>query len=81
MNSLVQTFFMTNIDELTDMIRTGGLDFLLLMPIDTQFLVSFRRIDWSSLANFLAGVGILVYSLAHLAYVPGVLEVCSTLST
>ena len=51
-NSLVQTFFMTNVDELTDLIRTGGLDFLLLKPIDTQFLVSLRRVEWSSLSNF-----------------------------
>ncbi len=75
MNSVVQTFFMTNIDELTDLIRTGGLDFILLKPIDTQFLVSLRRIDWSSLANLVAGLAILVYSLAHLAYVPGLLQV------
>ena len=57
MNAVVQTFFMTNIDELTDLIRTGGLDFILLKPIDTQFLVSFRRIDWSSLANLVRGPG------------------------
>ena len=56
-NSLVQTFFMTNVDELTDLIRTGGLDFILLKPIDTQFLVSLRRIDWSSLPNLVAGPG------------------------
>ena len=74
MNSVVQTFFMTNVDELTDLIRTGGLDFILLKPIDTQFLVSLRRIDWSSLPNLVAGLAILVYSLAHLAYVPGLLQ-------
>ena len=61
---LVQTFFMTNVDELTDLIRTGGLDFILLKPIDTQFLVSLRRIDWSSLANFVVGLVLLGYSLA-----------------
>ncbi len=74
MNSVVQTFFMTNVDELTDLIRTGGLDFILLKPIDAQFLVSLRRIDWSSLPNLVAGLAILAYSLAHLAYVPGLLQ-------
>ena len=44
-NSVVQAFFMTNADELTDLIRTGGLDFVLLKPIDAQFLVSLRA--WS----------------------------------
>ncbi len=74
MNSVVQMFFMTNVDELTDLIRTGGLDFILLKPIDTQFLVSLRRIDWSMLPNLVVGLAILVYSLAHLAYVPGLLQ-------
>ena len=58
-NSLVQTFFMTNVDELSDLIRTGALDFALLKPIDTQFLISLRRVDWSSLANFVLGAGLL----------------------
>ena len=74
MNAVVQTFFMTNVDELTDLIRTGGLDFVLLKPIDTQFLVSLRRIDWSSLANLLAGLAILAYSAAHLPQPPGLVQ-------
>src|SRR4029453_7926446 len=50
-NSIVQLFFMTNADEFSELIRTGGLDFALLKPIDTQFLISLRRIEWASLAN------------------------------
>ena len=80
-NAVVQTFFMTNVDELTDLIRTGGLDFILLKPIDTQFLVSLRRIEWSSLANLVVGLAILGYSLAHLAYLPGLLQVVLYWST
>ena len=37
-NSIVQTFFMPNAEEFSELIRTGGLDFALLKPIDTQFL-------------------------------------------
>ena len=66
---------MTNVDELTDLIRTGGLDFILLKPIDTQFLVSLRRIEWSSLSNLVLGLVLLGYSLLHLAYVPGLVQV------
>jgi ABC-2 type transport system permease protein len=73
-NALGQMFFMTNIDELTDMIRTGELDFLLLKPIDTQFLVSLKRIEWSSVGNFLVGAGFLAYSLVKLAHAPGALQ-------
>jgi ABC-2 type transport system permease protein len=66
-NSLVQAFFMPNAEEFSELIRTGGLDFALLKPIDTQFLISFRRIEWSALSNFFAGFVILVVSLYSLA--------------
>ncbi|MDA9858543.1 ABC-2 family transporter protein [Rubripirellula sp.] len=66
-NSLVQAFFMPNAQEFSELIRTGGLDFALLKPIDTQFLISFRRIDWSALSNFLAGIVIASVSLHGLA--------------
>lgn len=66
-NSLVQAFFMPNAEEFSEMIRTGGLDFALLKPIDTQFLISFRRIDWSALSNFLAGLIIAAVCLRSLA--------------
>ena len=81
MNALVQTFFMTNIDELTELIRTGELDFVLLKPLDTQFLVSFRRVDWSSLTNLVAGLAILGYSAAHWRARPARCRPCSTWST
>ena len=75
-NSLVQTLFMTNADEFSELIRTGALDFALLKPIDTQFLVSLQRIDWSSLGNFLlrpGAVGLRPGSAA--TTVPGPLEI------
>ncbi|MCO8123799.1 ABC-2 family transporter protein [Stieleria sp. TO1_6] len=67
-NSLVQAFFMPNAQEFSEMIRTGGLDFALLKPIDTQFLISFRKVDWSQLSNFFAGGLIAVVSLWNLAH-------------
>lgn len=66
-NSLVQTFCMPNADEFSELIRTGNLDFALLKPIDTQFLISFQRVDWSSLVNVLTGAILLGISLWHLA--------------
>jgi ABC-2 type transport system permease protein len=66
-NSLVQAFFMPNAEEFSELIRTGGLDFALLKPIDTQFLVSFRKVDWSALSNFFAGFVIAIVSLHSLA--------------
>jgi ABC-2 type transport system permease protein len=65
-NSLVQAFFMPNCEDISELIRTGGLDFALLKPIDTQFLVSLERVDWSALANFVAGLVLLSASLVQL---------------
>ncbi len=42
-NSIVQAFFMPNCEEFSELIRTGGLDFALLKPIDTQFLISLQQ--------------------------------------
>jgi ABC-2 type transport system permease protein len=62
-NSIVQAFFMPNAEEFSELIRTGGLDFALLKPIDTQFLISFRRVDWSALSNFGVGLVLAAWSL------------------
>jgi ABC-2 type transport system permease protein len=69
-NSLVQTFFMGNFDEFSEMIRTGNLDFALLKPIDTQILISFPRTNWSQLPNGALGIALIVYSLIELARDP-----------
>ena len=34
---------MPNCEEFSELIRTGGLDFALLKPIDTQFLISLHK--------------------------------------
>jgi ABC-2 type transport system permease protein len=65
-NSVVQAFFMPNAQEFSELIRTGNLDFALLKPIDTQFLISLHRVEWSALANFFVGLLLLVYSLVQL---------------
>jgi ABC-2 type transport system permease protein len=62
-NSIVQMFFMTNADEFSELIRTGGLDFALLKPIDTQFLISLRKVEWASIANFLVAASLMAYAL------------------
>jgi ABC-2 type transport system permease protein len=69
-NSLVQTFFMPNCEEFSELIRTGRLDFALLKPIDTQFLVSMQKMEWSSLVNFAFGAGLLAFSLFRLTTDP-----------
>jgi ABC-2 type transport system permease protein len=73
-NSIVQAFFMPNCSELSELIRTGNLDFALLKPIDAQFLVSLQKIEWSALANFCFAAGLASYSLAKLEYRPSMAQ-------
>jgi viologen exporter family transport system permease protein len=70
-NNIVQMFFMPNAEEFSELIRTGNLDFALLKPIDTQFLISLQKADWSSVANLVVGVVLLAYSVPRLGgFVP-----------
>jgi ABC-2 type transport system permease protein len=65
-NALVETLFMPNCAEFSELIRTGNLDFALLKPIDTQFLVSFQKVNLSMISQLFLGLGLLWYSLARL---------------
>lgn len=70
-NGLVQAFFMPNMEEFSELIRTGNLDFALLKPIDTQFLISTRRIEWSTLGNLGFALSLLAVALWKTGYTPG----------
>jgi ABC-2 type transport system permease protein len=65
-NGLVQMFFMPNAEEFSELIRTGSLDFALLKPIDTQFLISLQKVDWSGLSNLAIALTLLGYALPRL---------------
>lgn len=65
-NSVTGMFFMTNGEEFGEMIRTGTLDFALLKPIDTQFLVSLQRVEWSSGGNLLVGIALVLISASYI---------------
>lgn len=61
-------------------IRTGTLDFLLLKPVDAQFMVSTARFELGKTADLLSGLLILVYGLHRLHRVPGVGAVLVTMA-
>ncbi len=65
-NSIVHAFFMPNAQEFSELIRTGNLDFALLKPIDTQFLISLHRVNWSSLGNTGFALGLMSYAMWNL---------------
>ena len=63
LNGLIETLFLENCNEFAELVRTGDLDFLLLRPIDEQFLITCRRIDWATAPNVLMGAAVMVVSL------------------
>src|SRR6185436_19156388 len=72
---LFQAFFLTNCTQLSELIRTGKLDFMLLLPISTRFIISLRQVDLGGFVNGSSAVAVIIYSLKRLSHVPSVLEV------
>lgn len=71
-----QFFFMVNCIELPENVRTGKLDFALLQPANTQFLVSIRKFDLGALVNGSIGLGICAYSGWKLGLHPTLGQLC-----
>jgi ABC-2 type transport system permease protein len=63
LEGMIETLFLENCTAFAELVRTGDLDFILLKPIDEQFLVSCRHVDWSTAGNVLMGVGVMIVSL------------------
>jgi ABC-2 type transport system permease protein len=61
-----QAFFLTNCTNLSELVRTGKMDFLMALPVNTRFLVSLRVVDLGAFVNAAFGLGVLIYA-AHKA--------------
>lgn len=68
-NAIVETFFMPNCANFSELIRTGNLDFVLLKPIDTQFLISFEKVNIANLNQIVLALALLAYSLSAMGAV------------
>lgn len=62
-NSIVEAFFMPNCAAFCEDIRTGKLDLALTKPVDTQFLVSLRRVNPAMMIQLGLSVALLIQSL------------------
>jgi viologen exporter family transport system permease protein len=68
LNGLIETLFLENCNEFAELVRKGDLDFLLIKPVDEQFLITCRRIDWSTFPNVLMGIGVMLFALRDLQW-------------
>jgi len=75
LEGLVETLFLENCQEFSNQIRTGQLDASLLQPLDEQFLITCRRIDWSTVPNALMGAGVMIQALLKRGEPVGIVQV------
>lgn len=72
---LFQAFFFVNVANIPELVRTGKLDSLLVLPMDSQFAVSTKQFGLDSIVNALIGAIVVVFSLRQLHYTPSVAAV------
>jgi ABC-2 type transport system permease protein len=62
--------FLTNFTQFSEMVRTGKLDFMLLLPVNTRFLISFRQVDLGGFVNAASAVAVMAYAGMQLGLRP-----------
>src|SRR5881628_2080696 len=67
---LFQAFFFMNISNVPELVRTGKLDSLLVLPVDSQFAVSTKQFGLDSVVNAALGGVVVGVALAKLSVVP-----------
>jgi ABC-2 type transport system permease protein len=65
-----QAFFLINCTNLSELVRTGKLDFLLLLPVNTRFIVSLRQVDLGAFVNGATAIAVMVYAAWQLQLQP-----------
>jgi ABC-2 type transport system permease protein len=81
LNGLIEMLFLDNCNEFAELVRTGDLDGLLLKPIDEQFLITCRRIDWGTAPNILMGAAVMGVALIKMGWQFELMRVLTFLAT
>jgi len=72
---VTSVLFQPNMAKLSELVNRGELDFVLMKPISSQFLVSARYIDFKDLPGVVVGLAYVLVGVQRLALRPGPLEV------
>ena len=73
-------FFLNNCVQISEHIRTGRMDFFLLLPVNTRFLISLRQVDLGAFVNAGSAVAVMIYAGNKLGLSPTVLEIAGFLA-
>jgi ABC-2 type transport system permease protein len=72
---LFQAFFFVNVANIPELVRTGRLDSLLVLPLDSQFAVSTKQFGLDSIVNAALGGVVVCVSLSRLNVVPNLMSI------
>ena len=72
---LFQAFFLTNCTQLSELVQTGRLDFMLLLPVNIRFLVSLRQVDLGGFISAALGLSVVAYACHQLGITPGATQI------
>src|SRR5581483_7931855 len=67
---IYQAFFLTNCTGLSELVRTGKMDFLLALPVNTRFIVSTRTVDLGAFVNATFAMCVMAYAAVQLQLHP-----------
>ncbi|MCS1409122.1 MAG: hypothetical protein M2R45_02301 [Verrucomicrobia subdivision 3 bacterium] len=67
---LFHAIFLNNIVGLSEHVRTGRLDFMLLLPVNSRFLISLRTLDIGSLVGAFSGIAVMAYACCQMHLIP-----------
>ncbi|MFN3650648.1 MAG: ABC transporter permease [Armatimonadota bacterium] len=67
MDGLIETFIAPNMREIMNQVREGTLDFVLMKPVSSQFMATFRTLNIWRASNLLIGGALAVYCVQRLA--------------
>jgi ABC-2 type transport system permease protein len=71
---IFQAFFLINCTNLSELVRTGKLDFLLLLPVNSRFIVSVRQLDLGSFVNAAVALTVMIVAGRQLELTPSLLQ-------
>jgi len=72
---IFQAFFLINLTNLSELVRSGKLDFLLLLPVNTRFIISLRQVDLGGFFNATAAACVMAYAAHKLSLHPTLAQV------
>src|SRR4051812_46234637 len=76
---IFQAFFLVNCTNLSELIRTGKLDFLLLLPVNARFVVSLRQVDLGGFVNATFALCVMGYAARKLHFTPSFAQIAGFL--